>query len=300
MNIREDPIVYGDMEGWRNVDPRIDGVDCVPLFGRASIKAHTSGAAMHVHPGCIEFCLCVKGNLRYETTEGEFQVLPGRLFVSQPDSPHRRCNNPKGMFLYQILFRIPERGKTVLGLSAAESEALVNALRTFPYRLCPSTPRVNVAFERLYALCGQKARRSAMRRLKMKSAALELFVALTEAPSIAPSAKGRPNSRLKAVIAEMEAHPEKDYPVERIATAAGMSSVLFTDEFKRTTGLTPHAFLLDVRVARTREELSRSTRSVAAIAERYRFPSARHFATMFRRIVGMSPSEYRKRNCGDN
>ena len=161
--------------------------------------------------------------------------------------------------------------------------------------MCPSTTRVNTAFERLYALCGQKTRGNALSRLKVKSAALELFVAMAEAPKIAPSAKGRPNSKLKAVIAQMEAHPEKDYPVERIAAEAGMSPVLFTDEFKRTTGLTPHAFLLDVRVARTREELSHSTRSVAAIAERYRFPSARHFATMFRRIVGMSPSEYRKK-----
>ena len=295
MTVREEPIVYGDMEGWRNVNPRLDGVDCVPLFGRASIKAHTSGAAMHVHPGCIEFCLCVKGNLRYETTEGEFQVLPGRLFVSQPDSPHRRCNNPKGMFLYQILFRLPERGKTVLGLSATESAALVNALRRFPYRLCPSTSRVNMAFERLYALCGQTQRRNALHRLKVKSAALELFVALTEAPSIAPSAKGRPNGKLKAVIAQMEAHPERDYPVERIAAAAAMSPVLFTDAFKRATGLTPHAFLLDVRVTRAKAELANSDRSVAFIAGRYKFPSGRHFATMFRRIVGMSPSEYRKK-----
>ncbi len=123
-----------------------------------------------------------------------------------------------------------------------------------------------------------------------KSAALELFVALTEAPSIAPSAKGRPNGKLKAVIAQMEAHPERDYPVERIAAEAAMSPVLFTDAFKRATGLTPHAFLLDVRVARAREELTRSGRSIAAVAERYHFPSARHFATMFRRIVGMSPS----------
>ena len=208
MTVREEPIVYGDMEGWRNVDPRLHGVDCVPLFGRASIKAHTSGAAMHVHPGCIEFCLCVKGNLRYETTEGEFQVLPGRLFVSQPDSPHRRCNNPKGMSLYQILFRIPGRGKTVLGLPAAESVALVNALRRFPYRLCPSTSRVNMAFERLYDLCGQKPRGGALHRLKVKSAALELFVALSEAPTIAPSAKGRPNSKLKAVAELRIENPE--------------------------------------------------------------------------------------------
>ena len=54
MDVHEGPIVYGDKDAWRNVDPRRYGVDCVPLFRRASIKAHTSGAAMYVHPGFNE------------------------------------------------------------------------------------------------------------------------------------------------------------------------------------------------------------------------------------------------------
>ena len=57
MKVRADPIKYVDEGGWRNVDLRVDGVDCVPLFGTASIHAISPGAEMHVHPGCIEFCL---------------------------------------------------------------------------------------------------------------------------------------------------------------------------------------------------------------------------------------------------
>ena len=293
MKVRADPIRYVDEGGWRNVDLRVDGVDCVPLFGTASIKAVSSGAEMHVHPGCIEFCLCVKGNLRYTTTEGEYQVLPGQLFVSQPQQPHRRCNNPKGMRLYQILFRIPPKGGTVLGLTPQESAYLVSALKRFPYRLCPSSPRVNMAFERLFELQTGERPGTLIRKLKMKSAALELFLALAETPHLPPSEKGRPNAKLKAVIARMTERPELDFPVEQIAREAALSTGSFTDAFKRATGLTPHAYLLDVRVKCAREDLEKGTETVSDIARRYRFPTARHFATVFKRIVGVTPRQCR-------
>lgn len=293
MKVKADPIRYVDEGGWRNVDLRVDGVDCVPLFGTASIRAVSPGAEMHIHPGCIEFCLCVKGNLRYMTTEGEYQVLPGQIFVSQPNMPHRRCNNPKGMRLYQILFQVPPKGGTVLGLTPSESAYLVSALKRFPYRLCPSSARVNMAFERLFDLQSFERPGTLIRKLKMKSAALELFLALVETPYLPPSEKGRPNEKLKSVIERMTAHPERDFPVEQIAKEAALSTGAFTDAFKRATGLTPHAYLLDIRVKRAREDLSKGFGTVADIARRYRFPTARHFATIFKRIVGLSPRQCR-------
>jgi hypothetical protein len=43
-----------------------------------------------------------------------------------------------------------------------------------------------------------------------------------------------------------------------------------------------------------RVDLSNPKLSVAAIASRYRFPSPQHFATVFKRITGISPSKCRK------
>lgn len=295
MKVRADPIRYVDEGGWRNVDLRVDGVDCVPLFGTASIHAISPGAEMHVHPGCIEFCLCVKGNLRYATTDGEYRVLPGQIFVSQPEQPHRRCNNPKGMRLYQILFRLPAKGESVLGLTERETSFLVGALRRFPYRLCPSPPRVVELFRRLCDLQTSEKRGTLVRKLKMRSAALELFLALAEAPYMSPTEKWRPNAKLKAIVDRMNDHPELDFPIERISAEAALSSGVFTDAFKRATGLTPHAYLIDVRVRRAREDLVNGSESIGAIAKRYRFPTARHFATVFKRIIGMTPRQSRKR-----
>ena len=93
----------------------------------------------------------------------------------------------------------------------------------------------------------------------------------------------------------MNDHPELDFPIERISAEAALSSGVFTDAFKRATGLTPHAYLIDVRVRRAREDLVNGSESIGAIAKRYRFPTARHFATVFKRIIGMTPRQSRKR-----
>ena len=289
-----EPIRYDDGDDWRIIDLRPDGCDCIPVLGRSSFKAVRRGVQLHVHPGHVEISLCLKGNIRYETGDGECQVLPGCLFVSKPGEPHRRCNNPKGMCLYRLLFKIPRKGSSILGLTPQESSLVSRGLVDFPYMICPSSQRVRIAFERLFKLYDSQERGTQMRRLVMKSAALELLLALIELPKLPPSPLGRPNAKIKAIVARMEDSPEEEFSVENMAAEAALSTVAFIDAFKRATGLTPHAYLLDVRVKRARADLSNPKLSVAAVASRYRFPSPQHFATVFKRITGISPSMCRR------
>ena len=288
-----DRIKYDDGEDWRIVDLRPDGCDCVPLLGRCSFKSVRDGAAMHVHPGHMEITLCLKGNIRYETLGGECQILPGNLLVSQPGKPHRRCNNPKGMLLYRMLVSLPLDGVAILGLSVRESKTLVRRISAFPEGPVPSSARIRAAFERLFMLYDTERRGTVMRRLKMRSAMVELLLAMIELPGLPPSPYGRDNSKVESIISRMDCSPERDFPVGELAAEAALSEVAFTDAFKRATGLTPHAYLLDVRVKRARIDLANPNLSMAAIASRYRFSSPQHFATVFRRIVGMSPREFR-------
>lgn len=293
MRVQTDPIRYLDEGGWHNVDLRLDGVSCVPLYSTANIKALSPGAQMHVHPGCIEFCLCIKGNLLYTTTDGEHQLLPGHLFVSQPDEPHRRCNNPNGMQLHQILFRIPHRGESVLGLTPKDSSYLVKLLRNFPFRTCPAPSQVSAAFMRLHSICRKAKKKSPLRSLKIKSTALELFVALAELAETPHMKKAEVSPKVKAVIERINEHPEQSFPLQDMAREAALSEVMFNNAFKQATGLTPHAYLLDIRIKRARAELLAGHENIAQIASRYRFKTARHFTAVFKRIIGSAPSQIR-------
>ena len=287
--VHDDPIVYENGKERRTLDMRPDGVSCVPLIGLSNFQSIRTGTEDHVHPGCVEICLCLRGNLMFESQGESYPFLPGTVFVSQPQEPHRMRHNPKGLMLYRILFRIPTAAEPILGLLSDESRWLVKQLTHFPVRLFPATERVKFAFERLFDIYDTASRRTCARRLKMKAAVLELLLSLVEAPHAPASPKGKSNSKVNAIVDEMRCSPEAEYQIEAMSRRAALSTVAFNDAFKRATGLPPHAFLLDQRVKAAASDLLDESVSVAEIAKRYRFSSPQHFATVFKRIMGVSP-----------
>ena len=286
-----EPIFYEDGADWRIVDLRPHGVDCIPLFAFGNFGAVRPGVREHIHPGHIEVCLCIRGNLRYAADGMEYPVLPGHVFISRPDEPHRRCDNPKGMMLYRLLFSIPRKGGRILGLSTKESDYIVRTLQNATTRLFHATARLRSAFVRLFALFDSPSGDRMLHRLEMRNAATELMLALVEAPFAPHSAKGRPTSKVKEIVERITAHPENDYPVERLAREASLSQFAFTEAFKRATGFTPHAYLMDRRVRRAAADLKQGHISISGVAGKWRFSSPQHMSAAFRRILGASPRE---------
>ena len=288
--VRNEPIFYEDGKDWRIVDLRPHGVDCVPLFAFGNFGAVRPGAKLHVHSGCVEACLCLKGNVRYETDGMMYPVLPGHVFISRPDEPHRRCDNPKGMMLYRILFAMPRKGECILGLSAGESAFIAREMKKIPFRVFHATTRLRAAFVRLFALFDADAADRTRHRLEMRNATLELLLALVEAPYAPHSANGRPSAKVKAIARRIADSPELEYPVAALAREAALSSFAFTEAFKRETGLTPHAYLMDQRVRRAYDDLKAHRGSIRRIAMEWRFSSPQHMSAAFRRILGTTPS----------
>ena len=291
--VAAEPIFYEDGTDWRIVDLRPHGVDCVPLFAFGNFGAVRPGADLHVHPGCIEVCMCVRGNVRYDANGMVYPVLPGHVFISRPDEPHRRRDNPKGMILYRMLFSVPPKGGRILDLPERDSAYVAQSLMRLPVRLFHATERLKTAFVRLFSVFDSDASDRTLHRLEMRNAALELLLALVEAPKAPHSAKGRPNSKVKDIARRISEHPEGDYPVAALAEEAALSPFAFTESFKRATGLTPHAYVMDQRVRRAKADLSKGGASVSYVAAKWRFSSAQHMSAAFRRVLGITPSQVR-------
>lgn len=295
--IQNEPIFYEDGDDWRIVDLRPHGVDCVPLFAFGNFGAVRPGAKLHIHAGCVEVCLCLKGNVRYETDGMMYPVLPGHVFISRPDEPHRRCDNPKGMMLYRILFSLPKRGASILRLTPGESALIARELKNIPFRAFHATARLRAAFVRLFAVFDADVADRTRHQLEMRNAALELLLALIEAPYAPHSAKGRPTAKVKEIARRITEHPELEYPVASLAKEAALSSFAFTEAFKRETGLTPHAYIIDQRVRRAADDLRGGRVSISFVSDKWHFSSPQHMAAAFRRVLGLRPSEIRQPRC---
>ncbi len=81
--------------------------------------------------------------------------------------------------------------------------------------------------------------------------------------------------------------------VSELATEAGLSTTYFSEVFKKATGLSPHQYLLRVRIERVRDALRATDLAVASIAQNFGFSSQSHLNAAFRKIMGVTPSRYR-------
>jgi len=83
-------------------------------------------------------------------------------------------------------------------------------------------------------------------------------------------------------------------PLRDIAYVCGLSVSHFSRAFRRSTGLSPHAWLLHMRVEAAKAMLRRRDASLSMIALACGFADQSHFTRVFTRRVGTSPGAWRK------
>jgi AraC-like DNA-binding protein len=83
-------------------------------------------------------------------------------------------------------------------------------------------------------------------------------------------------------------------PLHEIAGACGLSVSHFSRAFHKSTGLAPHAWLLQVRVDSAKAMLRSGDAPLSTIARACGFADQSHFARVFTSRVGLSPGAWRK------
>jgi len=79
---------------------------------------------------------------------------------------------------------------------------------------------------------------------------------------------------------------------------AGMSPHYFAELFRRSTGEAPHRYVLLQRIERARQGLSDTKGSILEVGLDVGFQNSSHFARVFRKFVGISPSRFRNQTAG--
>ena len=88
---------------------------------------------------------------------------------------------------------------------------------------------------------------------------------------------------------------DQELTLADLSIEADLSMWHFLRAFRDTFDETPHAFRTRLRLERAKELLTISTRSVTDICFDVGFTSLGSFSTLFRRQVGISPAEFRRR-----
>jgi AraC family transcriptional regulator len=104
---------------------------------------------------------------------------------------------------------------------------------------------------------------------------------------------------LHRVIDFMEANLHTSLTLQEIATQTGLSRMHFAAQFRRSTGCSPHAFLLKRRLEKAKEMLVTDAIPLRDVALAVGFQSQAHFTTIFRKLMGTTPGRWRASNLSD-
>ncbi|HZV61802.1 MAG TPA: AraC family transcriptional regulator [Methylophilaceae bacterium] len=104
--------------------------------------------------------------------------------------------------------------------------------------------------------------------------------------------------RLYPAVQSLLAHPETALSLKELASLCHMSRATFIRLFQRSAGHTPADLMTAIRMTLAARLLAQPRTSISRICEMVGYSSEPAFHRVFRKRMGMSPGEFRRRKIG--
>ncbi len=111
------------------------------------------------------------------------------------------------------------------------------------------------------------------------------------------SRRAQPSPAVARVLAALHARPCDPWPLTALAQLAGMTPQALTRAMRAATGLTPHAYQIDLRINAARQHL-RAGEPLATVAHALGFYDQSHFHHSFQERVAATPHSYQRHEQG--
>jgi AraC family transcriptional regulator len=168
-------------------------------------------------------------------------------------------------------------------------------------QLCPTTSVDDARITSLmYALEGERAHGFESGRLFLESveaALASLLIVKYGKPMLASARKrkgGLAPHRLRRALDFMHGNLHRRISLGNLAQSAGLSISQFAHQFRQSTGMSPYRYMRALRIDHSKQLLKNQKWSVLDVSLAVGFENQQHFATVFRRLVGHTPSRYRR------
>lgn len=224
-----------------------------------------------------------RGTFQYRTSHGTATLVPGALLLGNAGQCFE-CGHEHGVGDRCLSFHFaPDYFEDVVAAVRGARPAFAVA------RLAPSaslTPLVAAA---------ESARDDAMEleevALRLAGAVAARLSRVTATPA-APSQ--RDQRRVSEAVRRIEAESHEPITLAALARGAGMSPYHFLRTFRSVVGSTPHQFVLAQRLRHAAVRLRQLDEPVSSIVYDAGFNDLSTFNRRFRRIMGATPTAYRR------
>lgn len=256
--------------------------------GRASFHLVSSGTCwLHMDPPA-EPAQLLAGDVVFFPADSMHQLTPG---PGQPSGQNRLPPPDSG-----------EQTRLVCGLYRSRDRELERILRGLPKVVIARADGRGSAMARTITLMAEEAQTGEPGTQLVLNALSDALLALLLRESIAQGKVqdgllgGMNDARLAPALAAMHAAPGQAWSVDALAVKAMLSRSAFAERFQRILGTSPASYLARLRMNEARALLQDNEISVAQIAERLGYATEAAFRRAFRRVVGSTPGDARRRD----
>ncbi|MFH0918800.1 MAG: AraC family transcriptional regulator [Fibrobacterota bacterium] len=102
--------------------------------------------------------------------------------------------------------------------------------------------------------------------------------------------------RVREALEYINLNYKKRIDVPFLAKQACMHPAYFSHLFRKEIGMAPHRYVIEVKIAKAKDLLVNHGLPIALLGEELGFHDHSHFHRTFRRLTGVSPGEYAKKN----
>ncbi|TBU84425.1 AraC family transcriptional regulator [Phytopseudomonas dryadis] len=257
--------------------------------GIETIRAHFRGHAYdpHWHDAYL-VGFTEQGVQQFHCRKVLHSSLPGQVFLLEPGELHDGHAPATEGFTYSMLY-----------LDAQWIEREMRALfEAVPADCLPGFSATLASEPLLLAAVAQAFRALHGQELRIvRQSALDGLLARLSA-HLHWRRRLDPDPRLPLVAQRardyLHAHHAQDIGLDDLAAACDIDRFRLTRAFKAAFGLAPHAYLVQLRLARARNLLARGERP-AQVAALLGFADQSHLGRWFRRAYGLTPAHYQRR-----
>lgn len=244
---------------------------------------------MHQHDQEYEFVYVQNGSVTWEVDGALYPISAGQWFYTRPGELHKaRYGYMEPSQIWWIILNDPENDPNWFRLSIEEREIVISRLRQLPrsFHADPST------HEQLARLKTTITSDSQDTMLFARYQLLDIILRILQ-----PVSKKMMEPEFKEVIIRSVQHivqsPEQRFAVADMAKDVGVSESHYFKLFHEIYGQSPSSYLDRIRMERACM-LLKSGISVTETSLELGFKTSQHFTRVFKKIIGSSPSEWRK------
>ena len=263
-------------------------INDIILFKNKAVRGRDM-LEMHSH-SYHELYFLLSGERRYFVGHEIYDVEPGDLVLIPGDTLHRTTSPAKrGYERYVLYFNEDDISDFVSGIGKEVFDEFINkGCITLPVEQSDIVRRSLELIER------EDYKHDFLTHSIKKNVLEQIILVIIRHGEKKEKVKREAEDKMEQIARHISENYKSEITLSEVAAMAYMEETYFSKKFKKLTGFGFKEYLIYTRIKAAQKMLWQTDASVTEISDTCGFSSSNYFGDVFKRYIGVSPSEYRR------